>query len=204
MQSLPALLCTCTGAATSRPRGWVAPAVRNHGFTLMEFLVTLCVLLILITVVTPSFIELLNGQRTRTEMADLMFHLQNARSEAIREGMTVSLCGSSNGRSCDVAPDIWEKGWIVFSDPNGNQKADVGEPILWVAPALNGGDTLRGNQGLPGLSFNREGFAMGLTTNLTFTLHTQPIQTSATRCLLANMAGTLQIQSAINQPTTCM
>lgn len=89
----------------------------NKGFTLIELAMTLAVLAVTVTLVTPSMQQLLHGNRLRTEASRLLDALGLARSEAIMRSTRVALCplatpgamaGDCSGRFAD--------GWIVFSD----------------------------------------------------------------------------------------
>lgn len=175
----------------------------ERGFTLIELLVTLVVLAIITTIALPSFQSIIQTNQARAELADFASYLQAARAEAIREGQIITVCGSTNGTACSGTADVWEKGWIIFTDTNGNQSVDVGETVLKVGQSFSTTDTLRSNASLKGLSFNREGFALGLNGNTIFTLHTQPVNSAATRCLLLNLVGRIQVQTNSANPGTC-
>ena len=191
----------------TQPRTLRRPAPQGighgRGFTLVELMVTISILVILTAIALPSFRSLIQSNRAKTETADFLSYLQTARVEAIREGQTVTLCGSTNGTSCNATTDYWETGWILFSDPNANQTVDAGETVLKIGQPFSSTDTLRSNASLKGVTFNREGFAQGLTGTVTFTLHTSPLNAKATRCILINVVGRAQVQTASANPTTC-
>jgi type IV fimbrial biogenesis protein FimT len=105
------------------------PALRlrdaARGFTLIELMVTIAILVVLITVAAPSMREFLLNSRRAALSNDLLFSLQLARSEAIKLGHKVAVCASSSGSGCSTAASDWSKGWIVElrrSTPSGEVK----------------------------------------------------------------------------------
>lgn len=70
---------------------------KNHGFTLIELMVTIAVLAIITMMAAPSFDEMLNRKRLEANTKELMLVLNQARSQAIllRTNTVVQLNGST-------------------------------------------------------------------------------------------------------------
>ena len=177
-----------------RPAGLTA-LPPEQGVTAIELLVVLAVVAILAVVAVPSFVDLTQRNRVAGEVNGFVGDLQFARSEAIKEGQTVTMCASSNGSSC-ASGGNWKTGWIVFADPNNNQTHDSSETILRKQPAWNGTDTFTASSNTSAISYSRDGFAMSFTGTVTLTVHTTPLNASATRCIVVNLVGRQQVQSA--------
>src|SRR3984893_16700788 len=92
------------------------------GFTLTELMVVITIVAILMGIGVPSFKYVTTANRVSSEVNGLLGDLQFARSEAIKEGQTVSACASADGATCSGAPPppaVGKGGWIVFSAPPG-------------------------------------------------------------------------------------
>jgi len=90
-----------------------APVRVFAGFTLIEMLVTLTILGVLLTIVAPSFRQLILNQGIKTASFDLFSALEYARSEAIKRNDTTTLRA---GASTD---GTWATGWrLVDSSSN--------------------------------------------------------------------------------------
>ena len=120
---------------------------RQTGVTLIELLVTISIAAILMAVAVPGFQDFFRRTRIDTAASDFMATLNYARSEAIRRGVTVSVCKSNGGTSCGGAGVNWEQGWIVFANLDNDSPAvvDAGEEIIRVHQQLAQGITLRPN-----------------------------------------------------------
>src|SRR3974390_491891 len=99
------------------------------GFSLIELLTVVGVAAILLTIAAPSYRYITNSYRVSGEVNGLLGDLEFARVEAIKEGLTVPACVSSDGASCDTGSTTWQEGWIVFQDGNNNQTVDPGETV---------------------------------------------------------------------------
>ncbi len=103
---------------------------RTRGFTLVELLVTLAVLVLVLTVAIPSMRNFVKNGRLTSAANDLAATLAFARSEAVRRGRPVTVCASTDGSSCDTAD--WERGWIVFTDGGTAGSVDGSDQVLRV------------------------------------------------------------------------
>jgi type IV fimbrial biogenesis protein FimT len=88
--------------------------VKRDGFTLIEVMVVLAIMVILSAIAAPSFKSLVAGQRARAASMDLYAALTLARSEAVKRNTQVTL-----------RPDTasWQGGWSI---PN---PSDTGHPV---------------------------------------------------------------------------
>jgi prepilin-type N-terminal cleavage/methylation domain-containing protein len=71
----------------------------RRGFTLIEVMVTVAILLIIITLAAPSFKNMIEMQRLRSITAQLVTDLQYARNEAVSRNTRVNLSFQANAGS---------------------------------------------------------------------------------------------------------
>src|SRR5215472_4830799 len=172
--------------------------MKQAGFTLMELLVVVAIVAILLGIGVPSYRYITNSYRMSSEVNGLLGDLQFARSEAIKEGQTITACVSRDGATCDLGSVTWQEGWIVFQDSNNNQTVDPGEAVLRVQRAFNGTDTFTADNGVSSVTFNREGFATAAGAGFpsaTVTLHEQSANAAWTRCLYINSIGAVATET---------
>jgi type IV fimbrial biogenesis protein FimT len=166
---------------------------RNAGFTLFELIVVITIVGILTAVGTPTFKYVTASNRIAAEVNGLLGDMQYARSLAVKEGQSVTVCASTDGTSCSGA-NAWASGWIVFMDPNTNQTHDAGETIMRMQPSFPGGDSFTGG-GTPAFTyatFNRMGYApTGQAAVINISLHDSTNNTQWTRCLAVNLIGSV-------------
>jgi type IV fimbrial biogenesis protein FimT len=162
---------------------------RDSGYTMMELVMTMAIVVILGTIAIPGFKFVTSSNRVATEVNGLLGDMQFARSQAVKEGLAVTICTSTSGTGCTVTN--WELGWIVFLDSNGNQAVDAGEAVIRYQPAFAGTDTFRATPNtFHALTFNRMGYApTGQATAINVTLHDSTSNTSWTRCVAINPIG---------------
>ncbi len=116
----------------------------TKGFTLIEMLVAIAILLILLTLSVPAFTRSTQTTRADTEIADLRRALSFARLEAIDRGITTRVRPTA-GR------DAWS-GELVVYDGTGALAN-----VLRVVPAMSSGATLALTSGLTFIDFNSMG-----------------------------------------------
>lgn len=152
---------------------------------------------ILLAIGIPSFRYVTTSNRMAGEVNGLLGDMQFAKAEAIKEGQTITVCASNDGKTCSGAA-TWSSGWIVF--PGTGNPANAAA-VLHVQSQFYGSDTLSASGGTSAVQFNREGFALGLAGAVTFTLHDSTTNSAYTRCLQASFVGAL---SALTyNGTTC-
>ena len=177
----------------SRRSGRTCRPVAMLGMTLLELVVVMAAMGVLLAIAVPSFVAMTQTNRVASEVNALSGDFQFARAEAIKEGLPVTICTSSDGSSCSTSAS-WNAGWIVFSDINGTQTVDAGDTVLRRQIAWKNSDTLATDSGLAALTYSRDGFAIALPGTVTWKLKTQPLNASASRCMAVNIAGRQQVQ----------
>jgi type IV fimbrial biogenesis protein FimT len=168
----------------------------QHGFTMVEMVVVICIVSILIATGVPSYRYITTSNRIAAEINALVGDLQFARAQAIKEGRTVTVCASNDGLTCIGAGSAWTTGWIVFLDANSNGTYDAGTD--GTAMRVQGGvttDSLVADSSTTSVTFNREGFATGLPGGgLTVRVHEPTGNRGFTRCLAITIVGAMSTQ----------
>lgn len=82
-----------------------APGRRQSGFTLIELMIAVTVLVILTALAAPAFSTMIANQRLKSGASDLLTVLIRARSEAIKRNAEVTLAPLTSGQ--------WQQGWRI-------------------------------------------------------------------------------------------
>ena len=173
-----------------------------RGFSLIELLVTIAIAAIIAGVAAPSFSKMMNANRIQTAASALQGDMMFARTEAVKRGLWVSICPSTDQATCTTT-NSWANGWIVFNDINGSGTIQTGDNVLRVRQKLPGGSTIVASPAPTqnAIIFNREGFTTNLgTSQVAFTFHTSDNYANATRCVLVTFGGSL---STVSKGSTC-
>lgn len=94
----------------------------QRGFTLIESMIAIAVMLVLMAIAVPSFRDASHRSQLRSAANDLLATAHFARSEAIKRNAPVTVCVSSDGVNC-AASGGWQQGWIVRSDVTLRQQS---------------------------------------------------------------------------------
>ena len=105
---------------------------KNHGFTLIELIVTLAVFGIVISMAAPSMSGFIDSNRRAAQVNTFVSALNLARSEAVKRNNNVTVCTRNDaGTACDATKN-WDSGWLVFIDDNTRGVIDGSDAILRV------------------------------------------------------------------------
>jgi len=86
---------------------------KESAFTLVELMVTIMILAIIATIAAPNLSQILRNTKINTSSGDILNFLQQARTEAVRLGKTVTICASADGVNCvSSAKTNWSVGII--------------------------------------------------------------------------------------------
>lgn len=153
------------------------------GFTIIEVLIVVTILGILASIAVPAFTDMVRNSRRSQTVEALTSSLMLARSEAMKRGQPVVVCGvvdANNNLAIDAAERNcagldWRDGWIVaaWSDADNDAALDSGELQPPIRIHVNGFDTVTvtasglenaaGSGALAFQAFNRAGSSGRLT-----------------------------------------
>ena len=143
---------------------------RSHGFTLVELMVTLIVVMVFLTLAIPSMGWFVNNNRVASLANDFTKAVTVARSESLKRGIPVSLCSSTDQATCADSTD-WSTGWIVFTDNSGTAGTlDNTDALIYIQDALQGNITF--NTTVESVQYNTTG-SLATASNITFSLTPQ-------------------------------
>lgn len=105
-----------------------SPMKTQSGFTLIELMVTLAVIVVILAFGLPAMMSMMSSNQAAGYANDLVGSIRLARSEAVKRGEEVTIC-ASNASQTACSGNAWSNGWIVFSDEDGDSVYDAGETI---------------------------------------------------------------------------
>lgn len=174
------------------------------GYTLLELLVAMSLILIIGAWAGPAMSEILVSIRMKAGAQAIFDTLELARSEAVKRNGRVVICKSAAGVACERGA-AWEQGWIVFQDVNNNAVLDGGESLLHREHALPQALRIRGNTPVQDYvsytAFGRSKLTSGAFQAGTFTVCANADRSAEARQVIINSAGRPRMSKAT--PASC-
>ena len=102
-----------------------------RGFTVLELMITVAVTAVILSIGVPSFLGIIETNRTVTHTNDVVSALNLGRSEAVRRGTPIIVCSSTDGANCSASND-WSTGWVI-------RTTSATPEVLRAWPARSGG-----------------------------------------------------------------
>jgi type IV fimbrial biogenesis protein FimT len=100
--------------------------MKRNGFTLVELMIALSIMGVLLSVALPGMAAMVERQRLRMAVFDLLGAVELARSQALARGTQVLLAPR------EAAGLDWASGWVVFVDRDGDRRPGLGDDIVSV------------------------------------------------------------------------
>ena len=148
---------------------------RVTGFTLIEAMVVITLMVILLAIGVPQFRNFAARRAMTAQVAELANTIRLARTEAIKRGFPVSICRSDNPEaafpSCSngAAGQGWASGWILFVDRGARGVINDGDVVIRVQPPFaNSGGIATPDGSTYTLTFLPNGIAVGAAQRLVF------------------------------------
>jgi type IV fimbrial biogenesis protein FimT len=121
-----------------------------RGFTLIELMVTMTVLVVLTLVAAPSFNNALLSNRLTGFANNFVASANIARSEAVKRNSAMTLCPSADAATCAVSGG-WHQGWIVMckyatATPGVCDSAGTNNLVIYTQASLATGYHFTGTQ----------------------------------------------------------
>lgn len=161
---------------------------RQRGFTLIELMIVLILVAIVAGIAAPWMGQVIrNGQMT-SQGNSLLGGMQYARGESLARGTTVTICGSSDGVSCD---DNWGRGWIVFVDVDGDKNLGTADEVLRTYAA----DTAIDSATSARVSFTRKGRLDNAGNPLSIVIKRSDCGTEGSRAVSITTGGRMSLTS---------
>lgn len=140
---------------------------REHGFTLIELMVTVVVASVLVGLAVPGMRTMVqNGHRTDV-VNQFVGSLQLTRSEAVTRNRDVLMCAANSSQTACNTSGNWEDGWIVFVDTDSDKTVSTGETVLRKVKSSDvDGFTIRSSEMPTYLYYRSSGRAKGSSTSV--------------------------------------
>lgn len=172
----------------------------SSGVTLIELVISLSIVLVLLTVAIPNFLDFIRSALLATQTRSFVTAVHFSRAHALKRNVRVTICVLGANHSCSDS-GRWEEGWLTYVDNNRNGRSDPGE-IIRVFDALKEGYRLRSNIAKESsLIFYPDGSVRKGTGGLplmTFTLCAQDATTATirerSREIVINATGRMRTQ----------
>jgi type IV fimbrial biogenesis protein FimT len=162
----------------------------TRGFTLIELIVTIAILAIVMALAVPDFTSTIQNNTIASVNNNLVNSLNYARSEAMKRGVPVSVCATSDN-SYSACGSQWQLGWMVFVNPTGGSSLSntSAAPTLRVEKITDQNVTISVSPSINIATYNSTGFPNASTGNVAFTIKATGCTTDAGRRLTISLTG---------------
>lgn len=135
----------------------------QNGFTLYELMITVTIIGVILMIGIPNFSEFTRNSRMSATANDLHSSFLLARSEAARAKANITICASANSMAGAAAAcgGVFDQGWIIFQDTDGDIVRDAGEAVLRAHPPLPNGLNIFPDNGATYFSYAPTGLGRG-------------------------------------------
>jgi len=143
--------------------------MKNNGFTLLELMVTISLLVILLGIGLPSLKELIGSNSLSFQSEMILKLIRFARAQAIDNQQNVTACLADASDKCvQNSPDHF----LVFIDDNSNSELSTGETLLARSQSLSDGIVVTANR--ISTIYSSDGTSIGTNATLTLCESGQP------------------------------
>lgn len=126
--------CCKDRSCTARPQA-------GRGFTLVELIVTVTILAVLMAFAGPAMVDFVAARAAEAQAEELVSSLRQARSEAMKRRVEVTLCAGKDledsKAACSGSKD-WSGGWVSFVDYDADATRDDNEGLVRVVTGQSG------------------------------------------------------------------
>lgn len=163
---------------------------KSRGFTLVELVMTMAILMIVLAAAIPSLDELKRRNAASAAHNMLSTGFAAARSHAVTTGALTTICPVAPEGGCR-SDGVWDAGWWIFIDTNGNNHLDPSEVVVRHQNQIPTGVRIRSGRGRPRATFRADGTSSG--TNLSLRICTDSAVQSG---LILSNAGRVRVATA--------
>ena len=139
----------------------------SHGFSLIETITVIAVLVITTGIALPGYDYLLGRNYQTTSINQFSTTLAQARYHAVNHLSRVVLCPSSNLRDCTGGFE-WHTGYIAFVDDNMDKQRNTDEEIISVVEKAHGSVSIKTSSGRRKIIFRPSGSSPGSNATVLF------------------------------------
>ena len=104
----------------------IAKIRMQSGITLIELITTIAIIAIIATLALPGFGYLIKKRGADSTINNIFRNFELARTTAVNQGSSVTLCASKNNQTCDANGGVF---FISFLDPDQDANIDAGVDI---------------------------------------------------------------------------
>lgn len=162
----------------------------ERGYLLSEWLVTMALAAIMLAAALSAWPAWRSSAQARQWAQQMQISLTQVRRQAMQQGRELALCGSHDGRQCDL---VASGAWLVFADTNGDGLRQPAEAGWRMSPALLPGwrAIWRSFRNQPRMIWLATGDAA--TSNGTLTLCPPTAHDAALRQLVISKSGRVRL-----------